>query len=59
MRDAGQPVDATVKVAGRTLHTGADGNVSTTFARGFREGRYTATATKSGYTKDTARIRVT
>ncbi len=59
VRDAGEPVGATVKVAGRTLQTGADGNVSTTFARGFREGRYTATATAGGYTKDTASLRVT
>jgi hypothetical protein len=60
VRDAGQPVgNATVRVAGRTLHTNANGNAGTTFPRGFREGRYTATATKAGYTRDTARIRVT
>jgi hypothetical protein len=59
VRDASQPVDATVKVAGRTLHTGADGNVQTTFPKGFSEGRYTATATAGGYTNDTAKLRVT
>jgi hypothetical protein len=54
-------------VAGRALATGADGNVTTTFARGFtttfargfRTGRYKPTASGPGYTSDSVTIRVT
>jgi hypothetical protein len=67
VRDAGHPVDVTVRVAGRALATGADGNVTTTFARGFtttfargfRTGRYKPTASGPGYTSDSVTIRVT
>jgi len=58
--DAGAAVSgARVKVGTKTCQTAAGGKCTISFPGSTRAGKYTASATKSGYFKGTARLKVT